>query len=112
VREAFGGARKGCLQGAGALHQALLDETMMHVTRRQQADAGMMVLFVVPVKEIDAEICCQRCLDRTASFSLQVERGRKTRSGGVLRSESFSSTSARNGALFKSTPFLTSRPRS
>jgi len=49
---------EGSVKRAGSLCEPLIDETIVHVARGEQADAGMMMLFVVPGKEIDAVRAC------------------------------------------------------
>jgi hypothetical protein len=54
VRKTLGVLLEGGPECDGALYESLLRAARMNVARRQQANANMMVLFVVPGKEIDA----------------------------------------------------------
>jgi hypothetical protein len=63
VGETLWVALEGSAKGQSAVSEPLASETVMNVAGGQQTDAGMMVLFVVPGKEIDA--VCAGMLDGT-----------------------------------------------
>ena len=48
----------GGLEHSGSIGVALFSETEMHVARSQQPEARVMMLVVVPAKEVTTEAAC------------------------------------------------------
>ena len=90
IYESFGVGDLGSLEHEGSIGVTLFGEAEVHVARRQQTEASVMMLVVVPAKEVTTEAACvlnaaeasRKVRPKNKNNKLQSYGAAMSRSGG------------------------------
>ncbi len=88
--ESLGVSNLGSLEHDGSIGVTLFGETEVHVAGRQQTEASVMMLVVVPAKEVTTEAACvlnaaeasRKVRPKNKKNKLQSDGAAMARSGG------------------------------